>query len=130
MAAYCYGSIRPFRCQLRFELLYHTARRAHTPGTPLTRIKRCAALSSFWRARNNFTLIVFSFMPVICENSSTEWPSTSFKSRRLLSSFDRFASSFTTRSLRASYVSTAGSWPTADSLFCIRWASSSEKSLS
>jgi len=31
----------------------------------------CAAFTSFWRARNNFTFIVFSFIPVIWDNSST-----------------------------------------------------------
>src|ERR1017187_5819263 len=49
------------------------------PATrPGARSRRCAAFTSFCRARNSFTLMVFSFIPVWAANSSTENPSTSF----------------------------------------------------
>jgi hypothetical protein len=36
------------------------------------RSSRCAAFTNFCRARNSFTLMVFSFMPVMLASSSTE----------------------------------------------------------
>src|SRR5438067_1439658 len=82
--------VKPYRCKLprpnvfvadlRPLTGYHTSKlvRAQPATRPGARSRRCAALTSFCRARNSFTLMVFSFMPVLSANSSTEYPSTSF----------------------------------------------------
>ena len=60
------------------------------------RPSRCAALSSFWRVRNNITLIVFWFNPVMTANSTSEWPSTSLSSIKVRACSGTLLSNLTT----------------------------------